>query len=157
MTDLPWDDEERMPALLRRIEGVAGQLLEDLERERRVWRSRQPALRHDPDTRLPAERGFDRVAENLRRVQYDARAALEAPAESQEAEPLDMEAVRREQQRVTGEAMLRMLREDAEQKRRRHEGLVESLRVRVQERPSEGPETVQVHVQGRRPDPERDR
>jgi hypothetical protein len=57
----PWDDEERWPALLRRIERVASELLVEVERERRIWRSHQPQLvptacrlvglmTHQPDT-----------------------------------------------------------------------------------------------------------
>jgi hypothetical protein len=78
MTDsLPWDDEERWPALLKRIESVAGGLLVEVERERRIWRAHQPALRRDPCLKLPGERHFNRVARHLERVRDDAQWALE--------------------------------------------------------------------------------
>jgi hypothetical protein len=76
--ELPWDDEERWPALLRRIEHVAGELLVEVERERRIWRAHQPRLRRDPDLQLPAELHFRRVARHLERVREDAQDALTA-------------------------------------------------------------------------------
>jgi hypothetical protein len=73
----PWGDDERWPALLKRIDQVAGDLLVEVEFERRVWRSHQPQLRQDPDLKVRGERSFDRVARHLQRAAEDARRGLE--------------------------------------------------------------------------------
>ena len=45
---LPWDDQRRLPALLRQVENEALRQQRALEHEYRLWRSHQPALRTKP-------------------------------------------------------------------------------------------------------------
>jgi NTP pyrophosphatase (non-canonical NTP hydrolase) len=75
---LPWDDEERLPAMLRRVEQEAGELCGALEREYHIWRAHQPALRRAVP-RGPARERWPgrRVLRHLRGVQEDAQEALE--------------------------------------------------------------------------------
>jgi hypothetical protein len=75
---LPWDDEERLPAMFRRIEQQAGELCLALEREYHIWRAHQPALRREVPLG-PAKEQWpgQRVLRHLRVVQEDAQDALE--------------------------------------------------------------------------------
>jgi hypothetical protein len=120
--DLPWDDEKRWPALLRRIESVAGELLAEVEQERRLWRIHQQVLRADPDATSQADRNFLRVSRHLEHVIDAARLAREHPGRSNPA-PLDMSEVHRHQQQQVIAAMLRVIEQDREDARRRREGL----------------------------------
>lgn len=76
MTELPWDDAERLPALLRRIADSTDQATIELTREYRVWRARQPARRLE---RLEGPEREDwpgrRVARHLATLGQDAREA----------------------------------------------------------------------------------
>jgi hypothetical protein len=79
VTDLPWDDLERLPALLRQIERTAAEQLVDLRREYHLWRTHQPALRREVPP-LPMDREQwpgRRVARMLARIQEDVHEALE--------------------------------------------------------------------------------
>jgi hypothetical protein len=79
MSELPWDDEERLPALLRQIEQTASEQLVTLRREYHVWRAHQPELRRQIPP-LPMERQpwpGRRVAVMLGRLQEDIRETLE--------------------------------------------------------------------------------
>jgi hypothetical protein len=79
LTELPWDDQERLPALLRQIEHTAGEQLLALRREYHIWRAHQPALRRQvPPLSMEQEQWPGRrVARLLPRIQEDAREGLE--------------------------------------------------------------------------------
>jgi hypothetical protein len=46
--ELPWDDERRLPALLRNIRTEVLRLRRELDREARLWWQHQPGLRAEP-------------------------------------------------------------------------------------------------------------
>lgn len=122
MPDLPWEDEKRWPELLGRIERVAGELLAEVEQERRLWHTHQRALRADPDATSQADRNFLRLSRHLKQVIEAARSAREHPGHSHPA-PLDRSEVHRRTQEQVIEAMLRMVEQDREDARRRREAL----------------------------------
>jgi hypothetical protein len=82
MIELPWDDEDRLPALLDHIEAQARDLRVMLERETRLWRAHQPGYRRaydlgldpedDPSNKHALVRGsLRRVTRDLGRVAED--------------------------------------------------------------------------------------
>jgi hypothetical protein len=79
VTELPWDDTERLPALLRQIERTASEQLLTLRHEYHIWRAHQPELRRQIPP-APMERQAwpgRRVSRMLARLQEDVREALE--------------------------------------------------------------------------------